>query len=101
MTWLFAEAYRRANTTAWLALVNPTRTAQAVRVELLGQNVVRTLTVAPRTRVAAELGEWGAAGEFGVEVSCAGVCAASLVLWDAGYQRPNTSVPFVGCEVMP
>ena len=93
----FAEAYRRADTTAWLALVNPTRMPQDVRVEVLGQDIVRTVRVAPRARVVQELGDWGAAGEFGVEVACGTVCAASLVLWDAGYQRPNTSVPVVGC----
>lgn len=78
--------------------MNPLRTPQDVRVEVVGLGIVRTLTVAPRSRVAQEVGEWGAAGEFGVEVQCQTVCAASLVMWDKGYQRPNTSVPLVGCE---
>jgi hypothetical protein len=95
----FAEAYRRPDTTAWLSLMNPLRTAQDVRVEVVGQNIVRTVRVAPRSRQAAELGAWGAAGEFGVEVTCDPVCAAALVLWDRNYQRPNTSVPVLGCEV--
>lgn len=94
----FAEAYRRPDTTAWLALVNPTRAPQDVRVELLGANIIRTVSVPPRSRVVQELGGWGASGEFGVEVACDTVCASSLVLWDRDYQRPNTSVPMVGCE---
>lgn len=97
----FAEAYRRPDNTAWLGLLNPLTTPQDVRVELLGHTVARTVSVPPRARVAVELGDWGAGGEFGLEVRCGSVCAASLVMWDKSYSRPNTSVPVVGCEVAP
>lgn len=95
----FPEAYRRADNTAWLSLMNPTTMPQDVRVTLLGLPIGRTVRVAPRARQAAELGDWGATGEFGVEVRCDTVCAAALVMWDKSYQRPNTSVPLLGCEV--
>jgi hypothetical protein len=79
--------------------MNPLRTPQDVRVELVGLGIVRTLTLAPRSRQAVELGTWGAAGDFGVEVRCGSVCASSLTMWDAGLKDAHESIPLVGCEV--
>jgi len=79
-------------------VLNPLRTAQDVTVSLLGTDIVRTLSVPPRARVAQELGAWGARGNFGVEVRCGSICAASLVMWDADMRTPNPSVPTLGCE---
>lgn len=77
--------------------MNPTAGAQTVRVSLLGTPITRALTLPPRSRQAVELGSWGASGDFGVEVSCGAVCAASLVMWDAAMRESNVSVPLTGC----
>lgn len=98
MIW-FPEAYRWVDGQTWLGVLNPTTLAQDVRVELLGRGVVRTLSVPARGRVAAELGTWGVTGDFGVEVKCATVCAASTTMWNRQFTYAHESVPLVGCEV--
>jgi hypothetical protein len=84
-------------------LANPQASPQRIRVTLLGrpEAPVRDLFVAGRGRTAIELGESGLRGDFGVEVRCSSVCAAGLVMWDAGMKTANTSVPVTGCEVLP
>jgi len=79
--------------------MNPTTTPQDVRVALLGLNIVRTLTVPARGRLSQELGTWGASNDFGVEVQCGSVCAASLAMWNRQFNVAHESVPLVGCEV--
>lgn len=78
--------------------MNPLRMPQDVRVELVGLGIVRTLTLAPRSRQAAEMGAWGAAGDFGVEVRCDVTCAAALTMWDQPMKVAHESVPVLGCE---
>ena len=100
MLW-FAESYRWESGTTWLGLLNPLRTAQDVRVSVLGRDIARTVSVPPRGRVSVELGTWGLRGDFGVEVVCGSVCAASLVMWDGAFKVAHESLPVVGCEVTP
>ena len=57
----YAEAVRWEQGTTWLGLLNPLRTAQDVRVSILGRDIVRTVSVPPRGRTAVELGSWGRA----------------------------------------
>lgn len=79
--------------------MNPLRTAQDVRVELVGLGTVRTLALAPRSRVAVELGTWGAVGtEFGVEVRCHSMCSAAVTMWDAAMKQAHESLPLLACE---
>ena len=79
--------------------MNPLRTAQDVRVELVGLGIVRTLPVAPRSRVVVELGTWGAVGtEFGVEVRCDPTCAAAVTMWDRQMVAAHESLPLLACE---
>jgi len=95
----FAEAYRWVQGSTWLGILNPLSVEQTVRVTLIGKNVTRTLTVPPRFRIVEELGAWNVSGDFGVEVICASVCAASLAMWDAPMKTAHESIPIVGCEV--
>jgi hypothetical protein len=70
-----------------------------VRVELVGLGIVRTLPVAPRSRVAVELGTWGVlAADFGVEVRCDPVCAAAVTMWDRQMVTAHESLPLLACE---
>lgn len=95
----FGEAFRWDHGTTWLGLVNPLRRPQDVRVSILGRDIVRTVRVPARGRVAEELGTWGLSGDFGIEVRCDLVCAASLTMWDGPMHVAHESVPVVGCEV--
>lgn len=83
----------------WLALLNPERVAQRVAVAILGTGapIEREVVVPARGRVAVDLRTWGVPAEYGVEVTCATTCAASLALWDDSYTVPHVSVPVVGC----
>lgn len=78
-------------------MLNPTSSSQVVTVSVFGRDITRTLTVGPRSRVSVELGSWGLEGDFGLEVRCGGVCAASLTMWDGPYKNAHESVPVVGC----
>ena len=97
MIW-FSEAYRWPDGSTWLGILNPTTMAQEVRVTVLGRDVVRTVTVPARGRVAQELGAWGVSGDFGLEVRCDTVCAAALTMWNRQMTVAHESVPMVGCE---
>jgi len=90
---------------AWLAALNPHASrATTVTVRLLlerGNVLERTLPVPARSRRSIEVAPFfDLRGDhaFGVEVECDG-CAASLVMWDAGYTTPAVSAPIVGCRV--
>lgn len=90
---------------AWLAALNPhADRAAAITVRLLlerGDVLERRFTVARRSRQSFEVAAlFGLRGDhsFGVEVECDG-CAASLVMWDAGYMTPAVSAPIVGCRL--
>jgi hypothetical protein len=71
---------------------------QTVTVTILGQAKTFTLTIPGQGRIAQELGAWQLDGEFGVQVRCGSVCAASLTMWNAGYTYAHESVPLTGCQ---
>lgn len=97
MIW-FSEAYRWADGFSWLGIVNPRETPQTITVSILSRPLIKTLEVGGRSRIAVELGEWGLSGDFGVEVRCASVCAASLVMWNKQYTVAHESIPILGCK---
>lgn len=81
-----------------MGLLNPQTVPQAVTVRILDTTITRTVTIPPRSRQAAELGAWGAQGDFGVEVVCETVCAAALTMWNRQLTVAHESMPLVGCE---
>lgn len=89
----------------WVAVINPLSSTQTVTVALMRESapsVVQSFTVAARSRVSREVSELFSSlrpeEAFGLEVECAGACAASLVMWDAQYSTPAVSAPIVGCR---
>lgn len=89
----------------WLAVINPLSSPQTITVALLRSAdaaVVQTRAIAPRSRVSWEVSDLfttlRADDAFGLEVECPGACAASLVMWDAGYSTPAVSAPVFGCR---
>lgn len=89
----------------WLAVINPLSSPQTITVVLLRDShpsVMQTWTVPARARVSREVPDLFTTlrpdDAFGLEVECPGACAASLVMWDAGYTTPAVSAPVFGCR---
>ena len=81
--------------------MNPGTTVQNVTVTLLREaprpEITHKALLGPRRRAVVGLHALVEDEAFGVEVRCDGVCAASLVMWDAEFRIAHESIAVQPC----